>query len=118
MLTGHRMPVTPEAHASAHMVLPQARLGLVQPKRSRRSQRGAVMLFRQPLFIHAMAGFVQNAIKRLSEVLFVVARSQAAIARAERSAEGVCSGINATGFKIKPDSFRDFPIQSLLCGDG
>ena len=80
-----------ERFAAADLVLPKARLGLVNGERTVGRTRGAVALRGQVLLVDAVAGFVEDAEERFVELPGVVARRQAAVAGADAGA-GVSAG--------------------------
>ena len=64
-----------------------------------------------------MTRFVQHTKERRGEIIFVVARGEAHIVRAERCAKRMCRGVDASGSEIKIDRVGDLLIQLLLCCD-
>jgi hypothetical protein len=118
MLARHRMPVLPKGRAASDVVLPQARLRFVNGQRDGRAVGRAEILHGQPLLVHAVAGFVQNAVERLDEIRFVVAGGQPAIARAERGAKRVGGGVNAARLKSNPMASATLRLKACCAATG
>ena len=61
-----------------------------------------------------MAGFMENAIKRSGEILLVVSRGQAGVARAEARTKRVGRGVDPAGGEVESDCLRDLAVEGRL----
>ena len=95
--------VLPERPAAADLVLPQARLRLVNPERAKRAQGRTEMFGGQSLVVDAVAGFMKHAEKCLVEEARVVAGGDAAIARPNAGTERVGRDVESARLEIKAD---------------
>ena len=60
----------------------------------------------EPLFVNAVARFVQDAEEGLVEVARIVARGEPAIAGADAAAEGMHRGVEPAGVEVEADGRR------------
>jgi hypothetical protein len=74
--------------------------------------------FRETLVVETVASLVQDTVEGDHEVVFVVAGGHAGIARAEARAEGVGTGVEATGVSVESDFWKKKLEKFLLIGAG
>jgi hypothetical protein len=74
--------------------------------------------FRETLVVETVASLVQDTVEGDHEVVFVVAGGHAGIARAEARAEGVGTGVEATGGSVEPDFWKKKLEKFFLIGAG
>ncbi len=93
----------PEGPAPADLVLPEARLRLVDAQRASTAQGVAELLTRQALLVDTVAGLVQDAEEGLVEVARIVARGEPAIAGTGAAAKWMGGHVQPAGVEVKPD---------------
>src|SRR5262245_678258 len=117
--SGERLPearkeVVPEGPPAPDLVLPEARLRLVNAIRARHSERRAEVLRRQVLLVKRVAGFMEDAEERFTEVARIVPRRDAAIAGAEARAERMRGGVETSGGEVETERGRRRFREELL----
>jgi len=106
--------VAPERAAAPDLVLPQARLRLVDAERHRLTGRRPLVRRRQALLVQAVPPFVHQSEEGGIEEGFVVAHGQPHIVRRERGAERVRGDVEPAGLEVEAHQLEDAPPEARL----
>ncbi|OPZ17663.1 MAG: hypothetical protein BWZ10_01160 [candidate division BRC1 bacterium ADurb.BinA364] len=94
-------PVAPERAAAPDLILPEPRLRFVQAERGGLGQRSVKVFGAPPLFIQAVAPFVNRGKEARSQVVRGDPRRQAHIGRMRAAGEGMRRFVLPPGFQVE-----------------
>ena len=111
-------PAIPEGPGASHGVLPEARLGFVNPQARTFAEDRIVQSFPYPLFVQTVPGFVHVAENSRKDVVLMVAGGKANIMGAQGGAEGMRTDIQPSAFIVVSHEPLNASSELVLEGSG